>query len=63
MNNSVNYSGFIDLAIDTSSIDSSTSSYQTSENCKPALAVQLYDDNELQQLMQGVSLHNPVKSL
>jgi hypothetical protein len=44
MNHSINYAGFIDLAISSETDKSTTASGCESENCKAAQAVMLLDD-------------------
>jgi len=59
MNHSINYSGFIDLAIEANAIASSTAGNHNTENCKPALAMYLYEDIELEQLKHGAASATP----
>ncbi len=61
MNHSINYSGFIDLAMEASSIVSNTTGNHNTENYKPALAMQLDDDNEITAETWG-GMHHPIQS-
>ena len=59
MNHSINYSGFIDLAMEASTIISSTASNHNTETCKPALAIHLREDKEIDQLRHGAVSTTP----
>jgi len=59
MNHSINYSGFIDLAMEASTLISSTASNCNTENCQPALAMQLHEDYEIEQLKHGAVSTTP----
>lgn len=61
MNYSINYSGFVDLAIGISTIQPTSTCCADSENCKPAIAVQLYQDQNIEKLLQGTTIRNPIK--
>jgi hypothetical protein len=61
MNYSVNYSGFVDLAIGIKTIQPTLTCCEDSENCKPAIAIQLYQDQNIDELMQGATMINPIK--
>lgn len=60
MNYSINYAGFIDLAEQASVTEDRLPSEET-ENCKPAIAVQLYKDKNIDEFMNGIIIHNPIK--
>jgi len=59
MNHSINYSGFIDLAMESSTLISSSTSNCNTENCKPALAMSLHEDYGIEQLKHGVASTTP----
>ncbi len=60
MNYSVNYAGFIDLANESLAVDAMPVEGST-ENCKPAVAIQLYQGENIDELMEGIVIHNPIK--
>lgn len=59
MNHSINYSGFIDLAMEASAIVSSTTSNLNTDNCQPASAMQLGENNGSGQLMHRATSATP----
>ena len=61
MNYSVNYAGFIDLADATTRTEPGFLANAT-ENCKPAVAIQLYKDKNINDFMNGVIISNPIKN-
>ncbi len=61
MNYSINYSGFVDLAAGITTFQATPTSCIDSENCKPAIAVQLYQDLNIDHLMRDTTIHNPIK--
>lgn len=60
MNYSINYAGFTDLA--TTAVTEPGSQTNATENCKPAIAIQLYSDKNINDFMDGVVIHNPIKN-
>ncbi len=58
MNHSINYSGFIDLAMEADFVSNTTSNRNT-ENSKPALTTQLHEDNKIEQLKHGAASTTP----
>lgn len=61
MNYSVNYAGFIDLA-DATTKNTPEFPTNATENCKPAVAIQLYKDKNINDFMNGVVISNPIKN-
>ena len=61
MNHSINYSGFIDLAMEASSIVSNAAKNHDTETYKPALSMQLDEDNQITAKTWG-SIRHPLQS-
>jgi len=57
MNHSINYSGFIDLAMEATTISSTASTHNT-EDFKPALDIHLTEDNDIEVVKHG-GFHRP----
>ena len=61
MNHSINYSGFIDLAMEASSIVTDTADNYAAENYTPALATHLRENNQIAAEKWG-GMHHPIQS-
>lgn len=61
MNYSINYTGFVDLAMAADLIKPTAICCSETENCKPAIAVQLYQGENLDKLISGAHFQNPIK--
>ncbi len=59
MNHSINYSGFVDLAMETMETSAVIPSNHNTENCKPALAMHLHKDYDDEQLKHGTASTTP----